>query len=85
MISAEFLDIVSQIVVVVSGVLAVLLVNRVDWLRKYGPAIGLAGQPAWFYTFVYHGQWLMLIVSIMYSYAWAQGVWNHWFRHNNSS
>lgn len=76
----EIIDWIAQIIVILSGVMAVLLVNRVDELKKYGSLIGLIGQPAWVYTFIYHDQWLMLVVSILYTYGWASGTWNHWIK-----
>lgn len=68
----------SQIMIALFGVTAVLLTQQKNETIKYfAPFFGLAGQPFWLYATYSTEQWGMFFLSILYSYAWALGIWNN--------
>lgn len=69
-----------QVFILVTGAAAIWLINQRGQLKRWGAVIGLASQPFWFYTTIKAGQWGMVALSVWYTVAWLQGVWNHWIR-----
>lgn len=64
------------------GVTAIFLSQSPDAARRrFACLFGLAGQPFWFYAAWKAGQWGILALSFLYTWAWARGVWTHWIRH----
>ena len=53
--------------------------RREDW-RRWGYIFGLCAQPFWFVMLFRDGKYLVLGLSALYSYSWAQGVWFHWIK-----
>ncbi len=76
----EFIDSIAQIVEMILDVISIILVNSTGKYQKFGPVVGLSAQPAWFFTTVYHGQWAIFVLSIIYSIAWGNGVMNFWIK-----
>lgn len=73
---------VEQIAIALLGVGAMLCMNMRDgtkW-RRYGPVLGLLGQPFWIYTSVQHQQWGMLFINALYTAVWTMGIWQQWRR-----
>ncbi len=68
--------IIAQVAVFLFGAGAVLLIGA--FKSKWGFALGLAAQPAWFYIAVTARQWGILAVSAVYTANWAIGFYN-WF------
>jgi hypothetical protein len=70
-----------QIGIAFSGVLAVWLTQdkRERW-RRWACIFGLLGQPFWFYATWKAQQWGILLLCVLYSYAWARGVFTYWLR-----
>ena len=66
----------AQIGIMIFGCSAIWLVGRREDWRKWGYALGLCSQPFWFYTAYTHAQWGILILSLWYTYSWAQGAYN---------
>lgn len=69
------LDLIAQVGITVFGISAVILVARKN---KWGLVIGLISEPFWFITSYLHGQWSIFLLTIVYSFSWAYGVYN-WF------
>lgn len=40
----------------------------------------IAGQPFWFYAAISAEQWGVTFVCVLYTFAWAKGVWMHWLK-----
>ncbi|MFA5927060.1 MAG: hypothetical protein WCT32_02780 [Patescibacteria group bacterium] len=71
-------DNVSQLAIMVMGASSVFLLGQQN---KYGPIVGLAAQPFWFYTTIKHKQWGILIACVFYTTAYIAGIQNFWFSH----
>lgn len=68
----------SQIGIALFGCSAVWLVGRKGPLQRWGYIAGILGQPFWFYTTIKAEQWGIVALCCWYTYAWGQGIWNHW-------
>jgi hypothetical protein len=70
-----------QIGIAFSGVIAVWLTQdkRQSW-RRWACIFGMLGQPFWFYAAWKAEQWGIFALCMLYTYAWARGVWVHWLR-----
>lgn len=71
------LDQISQYIIMVTGPLAVFLVGTKGKFRTAGYWVGVCSQPFWFITLIMNHQWPILIASLVYTYSWGNGVWNH--------
>lgn len=74
------IDTICQVFIFILGGSAIWLVGRKEKWRRWGYIIGLLGQPFWIYTSIHNKQWGILILSLWYGYAWAQGIWNFWVK-----
>ena len=78
---SEYIDMIAQGFIFVCGVGGLWLVNCVrPRTRRWGPVLGLLGQPAWFATTIINGQWFIAGLCIFYTAAWARGFWSHWLQ-----
>jgi len=68
-----------QIGIALSGVIAVWLTQdqRQSW-QRWACIFGILGQPFWFYAAWSAEQWGIFALCLLYSYAWARGLWTHW-------
>ena len=68
-----------QIGIALSGLIAVWLTQdeRESW-RRWACVFGILGQPFWFYAAWSAEQWGIFALCLLYSYAWARGLWTHW-------
>jgi nicotinamide riboside transporter PnuC len=73
---SDLLDTVSQVVIAVFGVLAILLVAKKN---KWGFVAGLLSQPFWFYTSYHHRQWGVFALNFAYTGTWLVGIYE-WFK-----
>jgi len=69
------LDTISQIGLAILGIIAIILVARKN---KWGFVFGLASQPFWLYTSYINKQWGVFLLSIIYVFSWAFGIYE-WF------
>jgi hypothetical protein len=53
-------------------------VNRWGWMA------GIAAQPFFLISYIKHGQWGLIVLWSVYSYAILQGIWNHWIKPEKS-
>ena len=73
------IDWVAQMVIVVTGPLAVWITQQKnESLKKYACLFGMAAQPFWLYATFTAGQWGIFIVSFVYTYSWWLGIRQHW-------
>lgn len=70
----------AQLGILILGCSAVWLIGRPEYWRRWGYILGLCSQPFWIYSSIRGGEWGVLILSFLYTYSWAQGVWFHWFK-----
>ncbi len=79
----DMLDLLSQSVITVGGLAAILLVSRNN---RWGFVVGFLQQPFWFVTTILNHQWGMFILSLAYSLTWTYGVYrNFWKREEGMS
>lgn len=73
------IGIIAQVGIAICGVSAIWLVNAREprWAR-WGPVMGLLGQPFWFITTVMNGQWGIVALCFLYTWAWWRGFIKHW-------
>lgn len=70
---------IDQIGIALTGVTAIFLTqSKRDYLRKYACLFGIAGQPFWFFSAISAQQWGITALCVLYTLAWAKGVWLHW-------
>lgn len=74
------LDYFCQVMVVFTGVTAVYLVGLKDKRKRWGYVFGLLSAPFWYYTLIYHSQWIIVIVHTCYTVSWYNGFKNYWLK-----
>lgn len=75
------MDIISQIAIIVLCMSASWLVNdHRPHIARFGPVLGLASEPFWFYTTYTHHQWGIFASAFVYTFSWSRGFYNHWIR-----
>ncbi len=64
-----------QVCLATFGITAIWLTNDSrESFQKWGPVIGLLGQPFWLYATYNKELWGMLIICCFYTVAWIKGV-----------
>jgi len=71
------LDLISQIGVAFFGIIAIILVAKKN---KWGFVFGLASQPFWLLTSYLNKQWGVFLLSIIYVFSWAFGLYEWFFK-----
>lgn len=72
---------IAQIGIFLFGIGAIFLVNdHRPELRKWGPIVGLVGQPFWFMATIASEQWGMVAICAVYTLLWMRGIYNSWLR-----
>jgi len=74
------MDVFVQVSIAILGGLAIWLVGRLEDWKKWGYVVGLTSQPFWFYATIKGEQWGIFVLSIWYTYAWCQGIYNYWWK-----
>lgn len=70
---------ISNIVISVVGALAVALSLQTSTsVRRWGPLLGLLGQPAWFYIGFKTDQQGVVIAAGIFTLSWLIGIWTLW-------
>lgn len=68
-------DEIAQVGIMFFGVTAIILVAKKN---KWGFVLGLLSQPFWFITSYLNQQWGVFILSAIYCFSWAFGIYS-WF------
>lgn len=68
-------DFISQIALPILSISAMILVARKN---KWGFVLGFLSQPFWIITSYINNQWGVFFVSIIYTFTWAYGI-HQWF------
>lgn len=75
------LSIILQILVCVTGPLAIYLAGRTEHkINRWGYVVGLISQVFWAGLFIVDCQYLMLLVDALYTWVWVLGFRNNWRR-----
>jgi len=75
------LDLIANIGVAILGIIAIILVAKKN---KWGFVFGLASQPFWLITSYLNKQWGVFLLSIIYVFSWAFGIYEWFFKKNNN-
>lgn len=76
------LDFISQIGVAVLGITAITLVAKKN---RWGFVAGLASQPFWLLTSYLNKQWGVFILSVIYVFSWAFGIYEWFFKNDTKN
>ena len=68
-------NIIVQAAIFILGTLAIVLVAKKN---KWGFVAGFFSQPFWIITSYKNQQWGVFLVSIIYTFSWAFGIYE-WF------
>lgn len=72
---------IAQVGILLFGVAALFLVNDPNpRFRRWGPVLGLIGQPFWFYSAFIAEQWGIFSLCFAYTFAWARGAYHAWWK-----
>lgn len=72
----------NTMIFVLSG-LAVYINNYENTaLRRWTYIVGICAQPFWFYTSITTHQYGLLLVTAIYTYCYAQGIYTFWIKPN---
>ena len=71
------LDTIAQIGITIFGVSAIILVARKN---KWGFVLGLISQPFWLITSYMNKQWGVFLLSAVYIFSWAYGIYEWFYR-----
>ena len=72
---------IDQIFIAVTGIVSLFLVNSSNPNRsKYACFFGLVAQPVWFHTSWQNEQWGVVVLAVLYTWAWGNGLYNHWIK-----
>jgi len=69
-----------QLGILLFGWTAIWFVGRPESWRRWGYILGLCSQPFWFLMLYRDRKCIVLAVSCLYAYSWAQGVWFYWIK-----
>jgi hypothetical protein len=73
--------VIDQIGIALTGVTAVFLTqSKSERWRRYACLFGMAGQPFWIWHAAHPLRLGVMFVTVLYTFAWAKGVWQHWLR-----
>lgn len=78
------IEAVAQALIALTSLAAMWMVTRGESWSKWGFVVGLAGQPFWLYSTFVSAQFGMFIVSALYTWFWAQSIWEEWFSKSGS-
>ena len=68
------IDAALQVAIAVFSMAAIYLISTDGPLHRWGFVVGLLGQPFWFAATWRARQWGMLLLTIFYTGAFAQGI-----------
>lgn len=71
------LDTIAQIGIAIFGITAIILVSKKN---KWGFVFGLLSQPFFFVTTLVNEQWGLFLLSIIYTFSWAFGIYEWFFK-----
>lgn len=64
-----------QLMILILGGLAILLMSRTDKWCKWGFAAGLLSEPLWIYEALRTDQWGVFILAAWWTLWYAVGLW----------
>jgi hypothetical protein len=71
-------DLILQVAILLCSISALcLLTSRNHRMRMVGSVIGLLGQPAWFIAAHQTDNWAIMILTPIYAFGYARGIWNN--------
>jgi nicotinamide riboside transporter PnuC len=75
------LETISQIAIAILGVTAITLIAKKN---RWGFVIGLISQPFWLYSSYENKQWGIFLLSVIYIFSWAFGIYEWFFKNKKN-
>jgi hypothetical protein len=72
-----YLDIAAQILATVSSVLCGWFVRKPNHRHIWGCIFGLLSEPFFIYTYIYHQQWVCIVLTLFFTVTWVDGILNY--------
>ena len=69
-----------QLMIAVLSLASVALLTSKNKISRYGYVIGLLSQPFWLYETWSAGQVGMFVLSVVYTFMWIRGIYNHFIK-----
>ena len=77
---------IGQIIIAITGVVAIFLTQSQNPnIQKHACLVGMAGQPFWIMAALETEQWGIFFLSVFYTVAWGQGIYNFWLRFDKAN
>jgi len=73
-------DVISQALLLLSGGSAIWFLSRKEDWKRWGFIIGILGQPFWLYSSYMNELWGIFLLTIFYTYSFAQGIYFYWIK-----
>lgn len=74
-----------QIPLFILSASAIWFVGRKEEWKRWGYIIGLCSQPFWLYSSWTTNSWGIFCLSLFYTYAWGQGIYNYWLKNKKKT
>lgn len=75
---------IEQFIIPVCTCAAVWLLSRPDFRRRrWGPVVGLVGQPFWFLATISAEQWGIVVVATWFTGVYVQATYRDFFGHQS--
>ena len=71
---------ISEFIIFVSGVASMWMVNQEGNVRRWASIVRLLTQPFWIVVTVYHKQWSLLALTMIYTVIWGQAFYKGWIK-----
>lgn len=73
----------AQLGILLLGPSSAWCLNQRGTAHRWGYLLALLSQPFWFWMAFQHGQWVLILLGLWYTYCWTRGVWHHWIRQDS--
>ena len=69
-----------QTIIVLLGASAIYFLSRKEKLKRWGFILGLIAEPFCAYSYITHGQYGILLLTLFYTFSYCQGIYNYWIK-----
>lgn len=75
---------VSEIIILITGIISIYLISLNNKWSKWGILTGLLSEPFWIISSLSSKSWGIFSVSIIYTIFYCIGIYNWFFKKNNN-
>ncbi len=73
--SIDAIDLASQILLTILSLASIYLIaSQERYVRWWAGILGTASEPFWMITFYINGQWVMMLLTLVYTVAWINVI-----------